>query len=402
MFGANMAMTAAATSTQPAITSHGARSPRARCCRTWLPPLTLVFDWRHMPYGVMCLMAHSALWRALTSGIACHKSLSRDQFGRAGASERRDLCHDVRAVTIDQAPTRRERKKLETRQALEQAALRLFGERGYEQTTVEDIAEAADVAVRTFFRYFSSKQDVLFGEVVTDRVTRLRVELAARPAARIRSLGPGGHGPARLQRARRGGARSSPAWSSCAGSRRSSPGTWRSWTRCGPWWSSSWPSAPGSTPDADLYPLLVGGACAVAWDSSLKLWVESGGTALAARAAYRGVHCAHQRPTRQGSADDLHSGHSRRGAVRARHQLPQGRPCGPDPGVGRPRRRRPRDLDRARLRQGKTDPPGRHRARRPVRPARPADRRPGARARHHSRRGGLGPGQGPAASASTA
>src|SRR6185312_1818805 len=52
---------------------------------------------------------------------------------------------------------------------------------GYERTTVEDIADAADVAVRTFFRYFSSKQHVLFGDVVTDRVSRLRAELAARP-----------------------------------------------------------------------------------------------------------------------------------------------------------------------------------------------------------------------------
>src|SRR5512146_3192630 len=86
-------------------------------------------------------------------------------------------------MSADQVPTRRERKKLETRQALEQAALRLFGAQGYEQTTVEEIAEAADVAVRTFFRYFSSKQDVLFGDVVTDRVSRLRTELAARPAA---------------------------------------------------------------------------------------------------------------------------------------------------------------------------------------------------------------------------
>ena len=100
-----------------------------------------------------------------------------------------NLCHDGQAMTIDQAPTRRERKKLETRQALEEAALRLFAERGYEQTTVEDIAEAADVAVRTFFRYFSSKQDVLFGEVVTDRVLRLRNELAARPRTSPSSLG---------------------------------------------------------------------------------------------------------------------------------------------------------------------------------------------------------------------
>lgn len=86
-------------------------------------------------------------------------------------------------MTVDHAaPSRRERKKLATRQALEEAALRLFAAKGYEQTTVEDIAEAADVAVRTFFRYFSSKQDVLFGEVATDRVGRLRSELAARPA----------------------------------------------------------------------------------------------------------------------------------------------------------------------------------------------------------------------------
>jgi AcrR family transcriptional regulator len=86
-------------------------------------------------------------------------------------------------MTIDHAaaPSRRERKKLATRQALEEAALRLFAAQGYEQTTVEEIAEAADVAVRTFFRYFSSKQDVLFGEVATDRVGRLRSELAARP-----------------------------------------------------------------------------------------------------------------------------------------------------------------------------------------------------------------------------
>jgi AcrR family transcriptional regulator len=76
---------------------------------------------------------------------------------------------------------RREHKKFQTRAALETAALRLFAEHGYERTTVEDIADAADVAVRTFFRYFSSKQHVLFGDVAHTIVGRLRTALDDRP-----------------------------------------------------------------------------------------------------------------------------------------------------------------------------------------------------------------------------
>lgn len=75
----------------------------------------------------------------------------------------------------------RERKKIETRDRLVDVALRRFAEYGYDETTVEEIAAAAQVSVTTFFRYFRSKDEVFFlgaNSAVPDFCSAL----AARPA----------------------------------------------------------------------------------------------------------------------------------------------------------------------------------------------------------------------------
>jgi AcrR family transcriptional regulator len=63
---------------------------------------------------------------------------------------------------MEATPGLRERKKQRTREAIVESAFELFDERGFDGTTIADIAEAAEIAPRTFFSYFPSKDDVVF------------------------------------------------------------------------------------------------------------------------------------------------------------------------------------------------------------------------------------------------
>ncbi|CAM2829054.1 helix-turn-helix domain-containing protein [Saccharomonospora xinjiangensis] len=82
----------------------------------------------------------------------------------------------------------RERKKERTRHALQREALRLFTEKGYAETTVAEIAAAADVSTKTLFNYFRSKEDILFAhrrqriDVVEARLAEHAATLSPRDA----------------------------------------------------------------------------------------------------------------------------------------------------------------------------------------------------------------------------
>jgi len=74
----------------------------------------------------------------------------------------------------------RQRKKDSSRRAIEDAAWELFAEQGYEETSINDIAERANVAPRTFFRYFPTKEAVMYPQF-DELLKSLRVEFHKRP-----------------------------------------------------------------------------------------------------------------------------------------------------------------------------------------------------------------------------
>lgn len=89
----------------------------------------------------------------------------------------------LRTVRVSsEADPLRSRKKQRTRLAIEDAALELFAEQGYEETTVEQIAARAEVSKATFFRYFASKGEVIFGGS-GDRHQGLQQAIIDRPAS---------------------------------------------------------------------------------------------------------------------------------------------------------------------------------------------------------------------------
>jgi AcrR family transcriptional regulator len=78
----------------------------------------------------------------------------------------------------------RERKKAKTRAAIREAAMQLFESQGFAATTVEQIAEAAEVSPSTFFRYFPTKEDV----VLTDDYDPMIIEAVRRQPAGIHPI----------------------------------------------------------------------------------------------------------------------------------------------------------------------------------------------------------------------
>jgi AcrR family transcriptional regulator len=89
----------------------------------------------------------------------------------------------------------RERKKQKTKASIQREALRLFKKHGYDETTIEDIADAAEISPSTFFNYFPTKEDVVIYDEYDPMMFSMLTEAPAgetlRECSRCRSCGRG-------------------------------------------------------------------------------------------------------------------------------------------------------------------------------------------------------------------
>jgi len=92
----------------------------------------------------------------------------------------------MKTSTLSAAKTLSERKQESVREAICDQATRLFAERGYQETTIDDIARAAAIGRRTFFRYFKTKEDVVLWKF--DQFARCTLQLLAERPVREPAL----------------------------------------------------------------------------------------------------------------------------------------------------------------------------------------------------------------------
>ncbi|MFL1382021.1 MULTISPECIES: TetR/AcrR family transcriptional regulator [unclassified Nocardiopsis] len=83
-------------------------------------------------------------------------------------------------TTGEPTPGLRERTRRAVHREIAEAGMALFLEQGFEETTIDQIAAAAGISRRSFFRYFATKEDVVLGDMI-DRGHRIGTALAARP-----------------------------------------------------------------------------------------------------------------------------------------------------------------------------------------------------------------------------
>jgi AcrR family transcriptional regulator len=95
-----------------------------------------------------------------------------------------------------ESPSLRERNKARARAEIADAALALFGERGFEAVTVDEIVAAAGVSRRTFFRYFETKEDALLADYPELHIRLVETLGTASPDDPLRSVRTGLHGMA--------------------------------------------------------------------------------------------------------------------------------------------------------------------------------------------------------------